>query len=123
MKTLKLLLALVALLAITGCATHLHENPKLMSDGKTVAYEKDTTRAFLMKGAIEKLRSQTREETSTNGVHKYNHSLSADGLQASGDPDTIKAIMDGMANVGEKIANGATSGAVQGAAKAALPIP
>jgi len=116
---LPLILVAFTSLALFGCASVVHKREVTMVSvvGTNTTTETESARFFFNKEAAQKLNVSTHQN-----LTNYSHNVTATGVQASGDVEMMKAFMDGLANVGEKIANGATSGAIQGAAKAAVPV-
>lgn len=84
MKHLFLLL-LSLLLCTSGCGTIYHTRDVLDTKGNVVAREAEGGRAFLMKSALDKLSSKTKDGD-------YQHSFSASGVDVSGDVEMVKEL-------------------------------
>lgn len=113
MKKIKFLLLFLPLLSGCGSLQSSHTvTTETIENGKVTKREtladKNGGRAVLMKTALEKMHSSTSDKD-------YKHSISASGVQASGDVDMIKAI-------GSEVRQGFEAG-IGAAAKAVVPIP
>lgn len=110
-----LLTTLSLLTFLNGCGSlqNSHETVEEVIDGGVVVEKKTTTdknggRALLMKATLEKMKSSTTDKD-------YKHSLSASGVEASGDADMVKALGAAFKDVFEA--------GVNAGAKAIVPIP
>lgn len=98
----KNLTLLAVSLALTGCASIKHERDVIV-DGKVVGREVEQASGFLMKAAVDGLRSSTKDGT-------YTHTFTAKSAQTSGDTDMLKTAIEStgtaVGNAGHKAAVG-----------------
>lgn len=82
---MNLMSVLIVVSLLTGCASVTYHRTQYDANGKITSRQTETANALLMKGAVDTLRSSTKDKD-------YSHRFAADGIEGKGDAETAGTV-------------------------------